>query len=394
MKVLKRTAILLCLAIAVSLFAGCTNTSYIIKAGDKTYPVAPYAYYAHYFRDSWAVQAASYYKSKLSDIINNNADTKGTKIYEYIINQTKDSYLTYVYINEKFNEYGLSLSEEDNKAVDEIYNSFVEKLEEAGMQNLTKTIGMTEDEIRDMMSINFKSNAIINHIFGEGGEKEIAESDLLATYKEKYARFKYVVCYGKDFNTKKDLTLDEKNAKRARINEAYEKLKNGEATIEELIPEYSEDYAVSTDETSDSQREQNDGQNQNIIENGVIVDENGIYDYQAYQQTGFTLEQQVTDALFKLKVWEFTVVEVGTDSFWLIQRLDPTEKETYFQDKRAEVFNLMTQDDLTTIYSEWLSCFQYEFNEDTVNKYDPRNLQPTFVTEEEIQEIIDATDSQ
>ena len=82
---------------------------------------------------------------------------------------------------------------------------------------------------------------------------------------------------------------------------------------------------------------------------------------------------------------------VGSDSFWLIQRCDPTEKEEYFQDKREEVFNAMTKDDLSALYTTWSESFQYEFNEDTVNKYDPRNLQPLFITEEEIQEMIDAT---
>ena len=76
MKAIKKASILLCLAMFASLFSGCTNTNYIIKANDKTYPTAPYAYYAHYLRDSWEMQTAGYYHSKLEKMIDTNADSR------------------------------------------------------------------------------------------------------------------------------------------------------------------------------------------------------------------------------------------------------------------------------------------------------------------------------
>lgn len=383
----RTTGLVLVLSLFLSILSGCTaDTSYALTSEGTKYPTGPYSFYVHYYRDTWDAQLYSYKGTGFADNTDMEVDKNGTKLYEYIIKAAKDQYLSYLLINQKFEEFNLTLSDEEKQAMEDSFKkNYIDEYGQERIDEICKTIGITQDEFKEILSVNYKNEALIDYYFGEGGTMEVSDAELLSKFEETYARFKYMVFYTKD-TAGKDFTLEEKNKVYAKAKEAYAKLEAGEA-IETLIPQYSEDYKKYQDNSTDEQKASIDKQNKENVEDGVITDKNGIFNKEVYSYYGYKLDTTLTDKIFELKDKEYAFVELP-DSFWVVQKYSATEKENYFADRKDEVFDAITADDIQKLYNQWLEAFPHEFNEKTVEKYDPRGMSVLFLTEEELKELI------
>jgi hypothetical protein len=80
-----------------------------------------------------------------------------------------------------------------------------------------------------------------------------------------------------------------------------------------------------------------------------------------------------------MNVGDVALIEVS-NSFWVVKKCDPNEKEDYFTSKKDSIFNELTSPDVTTMFTEWDNDFPEVFNDKTVNKYDPRGLSSLFLS--------------
>ena len=74
---------------------------------------------------------------------------------------------------------------------------------------MLETLRLTEEEMKDMIALSYKSKAIVNYYFGEGGKYEVLDSELRSYFTENYARFKYVILDKKDDDGNNGKTYDE-----------------------------------------------------------------------------------------------------------------------------------------------------------------------------------------
>ena len=97
----------------------CKDTSYACTVDGVEYPVGPYAFYAYYTRDKYQAQLAQYGMTDFASSLLSEADSEGTKLYEYINKEVQSSYISHLIVNLKFDDLGLTLSDEQKTAIDE-----------------------------------------------------------------------------------------------------------------------------------------------------------------------------------------------------------------------------------------------------------------------------------
>ena len=203
---------------------GCgESTAWIAKCEDMTLNSGVYIFYQ--------TEAYSEATSKLKkdneelDI----SDTKllktmtveGTDITQWINSHAEEKIKIFMAVNKKFDELGLSLSAEDESAIDNISESYWQYYAENYEKN-----GIGKDSFRQIVEFDYKKEAVFLHYYGEGGEKECADPEIGAYLEGNYSRVKTI---------KFDLT----DSEGAALGDD-EKKDNSGSDFDELIEEYQE----------------------------------------------------------------------------------------------------------------------------------------------------------
>ena len=166
--------------------------------------------------------------------------------------------------------------------------------------------------------------------------------------------------------------------KKAKVDEAYQKALDGD-DFGELIAQYSEDYIQITDDITEDERNFYELSNKQASEDGLVIDKNGIFNYDYYLYYNYSIDSNIVNAVFSMDVGDLKVIELPS-SFWIIQKCDKNEKESYFESKKSLIYNNIASPIIDELYTEWEKELLITFNEAAVNKYDPRKLEPLFIS--------------
>ncbi len=379
----------LVLVLTAALFVGCSNTpdlSYAVtgtvNGETKEFPVGPYRYYVQWMTDyyyAYLSYIASQSNSKVTwtEMLADKSLSGGKQtLSDSIIESAKDQYMTYLYIDVTFDALGLKLDAEAEKEVDRIIQQdWVALYGNDGFNTIRQTLGMSYDEFRNLMACNIKSEKILDYYYGEGGPNEITQQEMKDYFDNNYVRFKYVVMMtqdtdGNEYNETKLAKIEaNKNAVLAALEKGTD--------ITDLIPQYSDDYTEITDEMTASEKESLQLQNKTMLEDGLIVNDQGVFSESLATYYNITVDEDIVDKAFSLKNGEYAAVTID-DSVWIIQRLDHKEKESYFTDVKDSVFKTLYADDLAAKHTEWRSRLNYVYNEDVIDAYRPEYLADLF----------------
>lgn len=378
MKRIKTVSLIVLSAMILMMISACSNVSYIATIDNEKMPVGTYAFYAHYTRDNYQSNLSYYGVTDFTAALTEQADSTGTKLYAYIINETKSSYIQHILTERKFEEYGLSLTDEQTAELDESFQSTW--VDSQGIEKFTeicKTLGLTSAEFKDILSVSYKQVQLMNYLFGEGGIYEITEEELQNKYSEGYERFRYIALSKVD-SSGNTLSTDELIAKKNIVDTAYQRALDGE-DFATLIAEYSEDYLEITDDLTETEKTYYEESNKQVCEDGLIVDKDGIFNYEYYVYYNYAIDSNIVNAVFSMEVGDIQVIELSS-SFWIIQKCDKNEKEDYFESKRSLIYNSIASPIVEDLYTEWENDLLITFNDAAVNKYDPRKLSPLFIS--------------
>lgn len=380
-KTVKTIAAVLSAVMMLLALCSCKNTSYICTVDGVEQPSGPYAFYAHYTRDKYQAQLAAYGQADFAAALVSNADESGTKLYSYINEETRSSYISHLIVNLKFNEFGLKLTEEQETAIDEaVKANWVDSYGEAKFTDVCRTLGLSASEFEEMVSVSFKYESIMDYLFGEGGQYEITEDELHNKFDENYARFRYIAVSKVNTETKENLTTDELIAKKALIDAAYSRALAGE-DFGALMEEYSEDYIKITDDMSDEDKAKYEESNAVSRDQGLVTDKDGIFDYNYYYYYGYTIDSNIVNKVFTMADGEIAMVELSS-SFWIVEKLDKNEDPMYYESKRDLIYNSISSPIVAEEFAKWEDSYAIVWNESTVNKYDPRKIEPLFYSAE------------
>lgn len=231
--ILKKAAcVLLALCLAASLTACYSeDNTWAAKAGDDVMPIGAYIYYL-----SSAYTEAGNRVSAHDKILEGTIDGQDAKGW------IKDQALAYVgayyYICDKFDELGLSLTEEDLAAIDNgtaTYWPYFKARMEA--------MGVSEESFKKAYAEhNVRAQLLMEALYGEGGQQEVSEDELRQYYTENYNSYEYMYIS----KSKKDedgnsvaLSDEEKQDMLDTLEDFAGRINSGSITLSEAYTEYS-----------------------------------------------------------------------------------------------------------------------------------------------------------
>ena len=220
----KLAAGILCAALTFSL-ASCKDTTWSYKVEDTTITSGMYiTFQMNAYMDAQGLAEDSS-KSVLEQKI------EGKNAADWINSKVLESAKSYVAVEKKFDELGLTLSDSDkNKINTQLENMW------SYYQNVYEPNGAGKQSFKKILQNSYKSNLIFKKYYDEKGLEEVSKADLLKEFTENYALVKYIQMPMKDAKGNKLKT--EGKAKLKKKAEAYVARLNKGEKIDDLIKEY------------------------------------------------------------------------------------------------------------------------------------------------------------
>ncbi len=238
-------AAVLCLSLA-----GCysENKTWSAKKGDDTLPIGAYIFYLN--------SAYSEARGKVStetDVL--EGQIKYEKTGEtldgktWVENRALDYVRAYYYVNDKFDELGLEFTEEDKSDAqtntDSMWSYYKTTMEDLGIAKESYHLAFTV--------YNAKYQRVMEAMYGEGGEFEVSQDELKDYFTENYYSYEYFyapLTKTDDDGNSVNLSDEEKEEVKSRLEAYVTKVNAGETTLEEAASQYAEESSDSADSTT------------------------------------------------------------------------------------------------------------------------------------------------
>lgn len=213
-----------------------TDKTWAMKRGDTSIPIGCYIY--------------NFYVTTLNAPYQEGVDSSKSMLEQEIEGKPAETWIRdsavratklMFAVDDMMEELGLSLTEEDQKQIETNTNSGWTQLSSA----LEKYVAKSSYE-KAYTELNYKYTMVFKAIYGEGGEKEVPEEELLEYVKEHYTDYSYIMAplYDSSYQALED---EKKTAVRTLLEDCVGKINDGSMTVEEAAAAYEKEM-----ETSDS----------------------------------------------------------------------------------------------------------------------------------------------
>jgi len=337
MKALRILALLLalCMLLTACLTNGAaTAVSATYSGGDL--PAGVYLYYLA-TSTSKVTSALEIYDETVL-----NETYEGKNAAEWIVNDARESLRTHAVVEAKFAELGLSLGEDIINYADATLSTFWAKY-----GHEMKQYGIAKSSADLVILNNIKSDILITALYGEGGEHEISEDELLDYYKENYRRTILLVM------PMANMSEESFAIKERLFDEYYDRIRNGEDIYDLIIEEYARTGGLTIDETREVFK--NDTQIQ-VISRDVALPE-ALID-QIFSTTELDVPQQYSDGDFNII---FEVRDLVRDGF-------------NFNYMRETLLTKCADEDYRAKLSDWADSINFVENSAAIERYQPTRI--------------------
>lgn len=174
------TAALLCTA---SLTA-CSDTSYVMTVGDSKINAGIYIY-NELTEMSYQMTMMYYQNGITKDYFNQKVDGKAFDEYlsDYALTATKE----YAAVVDKFNELGLTLSDEDLKSINDSISSTWDSQGE-----FYESEGISKESVKLALKGSKMREELFDHYYAEGGEEAVSDDEMVKYLDDNYLRYKSI----------------------------------------------------------------------------------------------------------------------------------------------------------------------------------------------------------
>ena len=232
--ILKRAAAgILAMAMCAGL-SGCysEDKTWAAKVGEETMPIGGYIYYL----SSAYSQGAALVDSE-ADVLGGSIE--GTGASQWIEDKAMEHLRSYYFVSQKFDGLGLTLDEEDQTAVKDATGSVWGYYKTA-----FEKMGISQDSFEQAYSLyNVRLQKLMAALYGEGGEKELPESEMRDYYLDNYVYYNYFFVAYTDKDEETGVTSpksdEDKAAIKEDLEEHIERINSGEETLSLAATNYA-----------------------------------------------------------------------------------------------------------------------------------------------------------
>lgn len=185
----KAAAILASAALAGSCAACGSNTAYAVTIDGVQVKAGIYIYYeyAAYVDLTQQLQSQDSELDVSDKEVVRDQKMDGVDTETWVKNKAMEYCQEYVAIEQKFEELGLELEEEDVSSIKQTVDSFWDVNGEIYEDN-----GIAKDSIRSILENSQKSNDVFMYYYDIGGEEGVTEDEIKTYYVENNARVRYI----------------------------------------------------------------------------------------------------------------------------------------------------------------------------------------------------------
>lgn len=293
--------------------------------------------------------------SEITDMFQQTLDGKNAK--QWIIDEARKLADNYIAIQHKFDELGLTLSEEDldtiNAGVEMVWKSYSELYEKNGVGKNSYQLALTNGT---------KMQKVFDKYYAEGGLEEVSEADLKEYYNENFVN---VNVFTVSLSTGDDLTDEQKadnEARLASVDEYVTTLNNGSQTFNEVRDAYYHTYM------SQLFGETHDENSTTTYDSAIQEDSETIA---LVKKDSADYPAEVVEAMFNLTVGGDVKAIESDGVYYIVKRYSNADT---FAEMKGSILSDMKAADFEALLAEWRADLNPTVNTAAVNKYDPKNI--------------------
>lgn len=356
-------------AMALSLAACGSSTSWAARSGQTTMPAGVYilsqidAYYdaQDALKEAGVSWDSSSKPSEIKKLVF-KSQVDGQPAEDFISQKAGEYVQTYFAAQQLAAERGVALTAEDEAVLKSNNDLLWQYSEDFYTQN-----GISKDSVSLMTSNYLLQNRLFSTIYGEGGERAVSEEQYQSYYTESRIRVRYL-----PLAISASLSDEEKAALEEKANGYLERVQKGEnltALIEEYQNELYDEMQKAAEEAAGSGSSSSTAQSE-PAERPVITE--GQFDLILTKDSG-SPSQALTDEMFSAPEGEARLVQ-DENAFYIAMRVDPmfsaedyeALKPTLLQEMKGEEFN------------QWLveqgSAIEITYNAEALGRFTPQKI--------------------
>ena len=403
-KNIKRLAAAAAAAAITASLAGCgENAKYCAVSGTEQIPAGVYIYYL-----------VSAYSDAQSRMTETDTDVFATTVEDkpaatWMSDTAREDLTEYAAIENKFNEYGLSLTKEQTENA----KSMVESMW-TYYGDYYENYGISEDSFRKTYQNMLKSGMIFDNIYGEGGERAVSDEELRTYLRENFAKTNYIKFDLVDFE---GTALDDtaKAERRAEAESYLERAKNGEdmntlsAEYTDHVAKLREEYNASKQaeedasageanvspspasandaenadqanvwaDTADESADETEEETEEVQDIGISADmlqSVGAADNVRYIKKDSGIPDPAVNArIFAMNAGDIELIE-GEGAYYVVSKLDIFETDDYYNSQKDNILHELRDEEYENLKKEWSSSVQLSLNNEAMARYTPQEL--------------------
>ncbi len=345
MKSLKRICTgVLAGALAISLTA-CSDTSWAAESQGERLPAGVYLYN---LMGSYA-EIVSEFDSSVEEKDYMKQQVNGVSFEQAVTEETQKRVRQYYAVSQKFDEFGLTLSDEYLAGANQMVESQWPYLESLYTEN-----GISKDSFSKMVTNRYKSSAIFEYLYAEGGVEEVPSDELWKAFEDQYFKAQYMAIRltGTDGNALEGEALEETK----KLAQDYVDRANKGENFEDLMLEQEKKVAAES------------GQE----ESAVHTHEGGEHTYVVAKDAAGYPEAFLNG--FSSAAYD-TVVSFEDESYIYIGKRLPLADDTEnFENYRTTLLSDLKGDEFTQLINDWADAVEISFNEAAVSRYTAKKV--------------------
>lgn len=332
-------------AAAVSLSLGATacgggdDLSWSVKVGDRTASIGTYIYYLMGSYES----AMNYMESEDDDLF--SLTIEGKPAEEWMRDRAIQSAKGQLVILDKWEEMGYDI--EDSRSNIDNYA----KTLWGQTQSIYELNGVSYESFYTVIENNYISQELFKKLYGEGGEREVKDDDIMKYLDDTYASAMIISMPLTD-DEGNTLGDDEISALRSMADDYVSSAKSSDAFLKS-IHEY-EKY-------SGTYTEPEEGEEDSALNYAALL----------YREMVGLPANIVTDVFDSMKAGEARSFEEDGKSIYVVYKMDMAERTDIIEDYRDSLLREMRGEEFTAMIDGWTDAAAAEINTPAIEKYRP-----------------------
>ena len=273
----------------------------------------------------------------------------GLSFVEYVKDKTLSRCKEFVFFQKLVDAGTIKLTDEE---VAEAENAAATYWSSYGYAYLYSANGISFETYKKAFTYTYYSNKYFEHLYAEGGEKEVPKKDIKDHMLENY-----VLAYALSANYEENATDEQKAALKTKLEGYVTRLKKGE-DFEKIYLEHNgiKEEEHKHEETKDGPKLQHAS---------VLADKNSNSNY----------ANPDFDAVYDMKANETNIIEnEGKTGLTLYVKLDINSDEYYLKQLTDEILYSLKKDEFQKYVTEQTKNYKVETNDFAINRFDVEDI--------------------